>query len=94
MKIKTTIATLSLLSVLSFGASAAVTQVNSVVHQWTCVRPSPLKLKKQAPAAIASPNFVKVLTGTLLQNSTNKPSSSKSDDLPPPAGGFFMSYIE
>ncbi len=29
MKIKTTIATLSLLSVLSFGASAAFTQVNS-----------------------------------------------------------------
>lgn len=46
------------------------------------------KAEKQAPAAIASPNSVKVLTGTLLQNSTNKPSSSKSDDLPPPAGGF------
>lgn len=52
------------------------------------------KAEKAGASSYRVTELQKVLTGTLLQNCTNKPSSSKSDDLPPPAGGFFMSYIE
>ena len=105
MKRAMIIASLGTASLLSFGASAAVQQVNAeqaqnlqsmgtisvsrVVRQWTCVRNWRLKPRKKAPAATVLLKHVPAIAGTPPLSCTNKPSSSYFDDLPP-AGAFML----
>lgn len=107
MKRAMIIASLGLASLLSFGASAAVQQVNAEQAQnlqsmgtisvsqvgsapMDSVRNWRLKPRKKAPAATVLLKHVPAIAGTPPLSCTNKPSSSYFDDLPPPAGGFFM----
>lgn len=107
MKRAMIIASLGLASLISFGASAAVQQVNAEQAQnlqsmgtisVSQVGSAPMdmrqelaaKARKKAPAATVLLKHVPAIAGTPPLSCTNKPSSSYFDDLPPPAGGFFM----
>ena len=105
MKRAMIIASLGLASLLSFGASAAVQQVNAEQAQnlqsmgtisVSQVGSAPMDMRQELAAkaekegATVLLKHVPAIAGTPPLSCTNKPSSSYFDDLPPPAGGFFM----
>ncbi len=108
MKRAMIIASLGLASLLSFGASAAVQQVNAEQAQnlqsmgtisVSQVGSAPMDMRQELAAKAEKEGassyrtllkHVPAIAGTPPLSCTNKPSSSYFDDLPPPAGGFFM----
>ena len=107
MKRAMIIASLGLASLLSFGASAAVQQVNAEQAQnlqsmgtisVSQVGSAPMDMRQELAAkaekeGASSYRIIEArpaIAGTPPLSCTNKPSSSYFDDLPPPAGGFFM----
>ncbi len=106
MKMKTTVAALSVLSVLSFGAFAADSiNANQAQNREAIgtvsvsgVASSPMdmremlnkKAEEKGHQPIRSLKHVAAILGTPRPNCTNKPSSSSPTILPPNCRGFFI----